>query len=153
MKVELYSNSEKETLELASHIGRLVRGGECFEFISDLGGGKTTFIRGLVGGMGSLDTVNSPSFTIGKQYKVGDKTIFHYDFYRLGEAGVVKEELSEALADQNNVILVEWAETVRDVLPDPRIVVQISKVSDSFEGRKIAIEFNNDTEYLLEDLK
>src|ERR1700679_221405 len=103
------STKPEETIGLAAAIGGRLRGGEVIELASDLGGGKTTFVRGLAQGAGSGDTVSSPSFTLTNQYEAGDLTIYHFDFYRLLEAGIVRDELAEVLADPQAVVVVEWA--------------------------------------------
>lgn len=106
-------------------MGRKMRGGEVIELVSDLGGGKTAFVRGLAAGLGSRDAVRSPSFTIGNQYR-GDKlTLYHFDFYRLHEPGIMREELAEVLANPEAVVAVEWANIIQDVLPAKRLSIHI----------------------------
>lgn len=100
-----------------------MRGGEVIELVSDLGGGKTTFVRGLARGFGSKDKTASPSFTISKVYKAGKKQLHHFDFYRLSEAGIAADELQELLDDPNVVVVIEWANIVRGVLPVKRLTV------------------------------
>ena len=63
MKSSYISKSASDTEAYAEQIGNNLKGGEIIELISDLGGGKTTFVRGLARGMGSTDAVSSPSFT------------------------------------------------------------------------------------------
>jgi len=135
----LYSAKETETL--AYSIGRKLHGGECIELVSDLGGGKTTFTRGLVRGIGSHDAVSSPTFTIGKQYKAGEVTCYHFDFYRLQDPGLVAEELAEALDDDKGVIVIEWAESVAHVLPDNRIIITFDRVADNSESRMCTVKY------------
>jgi len=64
---------------------------EIIELRSDLGGGKTTFTQGLAAGAGSKDAVSSPTFTLKKIYRAGELHIYHYDFYRLNEPGILKD--------------------------------------------------------------
>jgi tRNA threonylcarbamoyladenosine biosynthesis protein TsaE len=120
----MFVEGSEETERIARSIGQHLHGGECMDLMSDLGGGKTTFTRGIVSGMGSSDQVSSPTFTIGKQYKYSDMTCYHFDFYRLQEPGLVAEELAEAIVDPKGVIVVEWAESVADVLPEERMTAQ-----------------------------
>src|SRR5690606_22283628 len=61
MKLLVETNSSNETERLAEQLGKKLRGGEVIELISDLGGGKTTFTRGLAKGVGSSDRVASPT--------------------------------------------------------------------------------------------
>lgn len=115
--------------------------------MSDLGGGKTTFVRGLARGMGSKDRVSSPTFTISKVYEANNKELHHFDFYRLHEAGLISEELSEAVDNPNNVVVVEWAGLVKDVLPEKRLAVTIEKTPA--DGRRILFRAPQSLEYLI----
>jgi tRNA threonylcarbamoyladenosine biosynthesis protein TsaE len=62
--MKIVTNSPEQTIDVAKSIGARLKGGECIELTSDVGGGKTTFVRGLVSGAGSTDHVSSPTFTI-----------------------------------------------------------------------------------------
>lgn len=108
-----------------------MRGGEVVELVSDVGGGKTTFVRGLAKGMGSSDKVASPSFTLSREYRAGELTMFHFDFYRLNDPGIVANELAEVVGDPQAVVVVEWADIVEDVLPDERLTIHISSIDDT----------------------
>ncbi len=143
-------NSPDETESLAYSIGQRFHGGECIELVSDLGGGKTTFTRGLVRGLGSFDSVSSPTFTIGKQYKTESITCYHFDFYRLLEPGLAIEELAEALEDNQGVIVVEWAESVASVLPEKRIVILFENVADNSQSRKCIVKYPSDYHQIME---
>lgn len=150
MKKIYTTHSAEETEGLARRIGANLRGGECFEFVSDLGGGKTTFVRGLAQGAGSEDAVSSPTFTISKQYRASGKTLHHFDFYRLQDPGLVQEELAEVVEDPTAVILVEWAETVRQVLPENRVQIDIKKVAENAEHRELQVDIPEPLAYLIE---
>lgn len=110
---------------LGRTIGAQLRGGEIIELHSDLGGGKTTFVRGLAHGMGSADRVASPTFMLRKEYAAGKLTLYHFDFYRLQEAGSMADELTELMELPDAVIAVEWADVVAHVLPDARLRIMI----------------------------
>lgn len=99
--------------------------------ISDLGGGKTTLVRGIARGFGSQDKVSSPTFTVNKEYRSGDKRIVHYDFYRLHDPGLMQFELAEALSEPDTVVIVEWADIVQDVLPQSRLTITITSTGTS----------------------
>jgi tRNA threonylcarbamoyladenosine biosynthesis protein TsaE len=122
---EIISTSLDRTLEIAAQVGHKLKGGEVIELVSDLGGGKTVFVKGVARGMGVKDIVGSPSFTISSEYKVGDLTLHHFDFYRLGEAGLMTNTLGDVLGDPQAVIAVEWADLVTTTLPADRLKVHI----------------------------
>lgn len=100
------------------------------ELISDLGGGKTTFVRGLVNGINSEDRVTSPTFTVSNQYHGSGLTVHHFDFYRLLEPGIMRDEIAEVINDQKNVTIVEWADIVADVLPANRLTISIKATGE-----------------------
>ena len=141
------STSSEDTEKLAEKLGASLRGGEVIELISDLGGGKTTFVRGLARGAGSTDRVASPTFTISRVYEAGSKEIHHFDFYRLGEAGLIGEELSEVLGDPHIITVVEWADIVQDVLPAQRLTITIAKTPT--DGRDLTFRAPLALDYLM----
>ncbi len=109
------------------------------ELIGDVGTGKTTFVRGFANGLGLKESITSPSFTISKSYALpNNRTLIHYDFYRLNNPGIMKAELEESLSNKNNIIVIEWADSVANVLPNNRI--QINIAYDENDSRKIEIE-------------
>lgn len=141
------SESLEQTVALGERLGQNLKGGEVFELQSDLGGGKTTFVRGLAKGFGSPDPVASPSFTISYVYSRPDKKqLHHFDFYRLQDPGVVAAELAEVEGDTDVVVAVEWSEIVKDILPDSRVVVGIKASSDT--ARKITFQYPDSLAYL-----
>ncbi len=100
------------------------------ELTGDVGVGKTTFTRGLAKGLGVKEPVTSPSFTISKSYATADgRTLTHYDFYRLGDVGLMQEDLDEKLADPEQVVVIEWGEAVKDLLPENHLKIEI-KLND-----------------------
>jgi tRNA threonylcarbamoyladenosine biosynthesis protein TsaE len=146
------SSSSDETEQLAEALGRSLRGGETIELISDLGGGKTTFVRGLARGMGSGDKVSSPTFTISKVYDGSDKKqIHHFDFYRLEEPGIIADELAEVLGDPQIIVVVEWADIVHDVLPKERLSILIRQ--NPVGIREITFHYPETLTYLIEEVK
>jgi tRNA threonylcarbamoyladenosine biosynthesis protein TsaE len=148
---ETASTSAEQTEQLAEALGSKLRGGEVLELVSDLGGGKTTFTRGLVRGTGSTDKVASPTFTLSREYETPKFTIAHFDFYRLGEAGIVGDELAEVIGDREYVTVVEWGDIVHDVLPEDRLTVRIKLNAD--ESRTLSFEYPEKLTYLLEGVK
>jgi tRNA threonylcarbamoyladenosine biosynthesis protein TsaE len=145
------STSSERTEQLAVKLGASLRGGEVIELVSDLGGGKTTFTRGLVRGAGSRDRVASPTFTISREYNAPKFTIAHFDFYRLGEAGIVADELAEVAGDPHYVTVVEWGEIVHDVLPADRLTVRLQLAGE--DARHLTFESPDTLVYLFEGLK
>lgn len=132
---------------LGVKIGAALHGGEVFELIGDVGAGKTTFVKGLAAGLATDDDVQSPSFTINRRYKGRDELILsHYDFYRLNDAGIMDMEVAESLSEPGTITVVEWGESIKDVLPSSRIVITINYLPD--EGRTVEIQLPESAGYL-----
>lgn len=139
-----------DTIAIGRSMGERLRGGEVIELISDLGGGKTTLVRGVAEGVGAKDPVSSPSFTICNTYQCEDeKQIAHFDFYRLEEAGIVQNELLEYMGEPDTVVIVEWGDIVHGVLPVRRVQIKITTADD--ETRLINCRFPEDLEYIFKN--
>lgn len=136
-------NSENEMLDFAEQIGRQLMGGEVIELIGDVGAGKTTFTKGLAKGLGINEVIQSPTFTISREYDARDGLrLSHYDFYRLPDAGIMADELHETVTDPRSVTVVEWAEVVDNVLPEKRITLRITPSRVSETSRDIELLFD-----------
>lgn len=128
-------------------LGAKLRGGEVIVLVSDLGGGKTAFVRGLAKGMGSTDHVASPTFTISREYKADKLTLYHFDFYRLHEPGVVAAELEEFVHDPAAVVAIEWGSIVEEVLPRDKLVIHIERTGEA--SRNFTLKCSEKLAYLL----
>jgi tRNA threonylcarbamoyladenosine biosynthesis protein TsaE len=148
MHIDFESSSTLNTEQFAEQLGQKLRGGEILELVSDLGGGKTTFVRGLARGFGSKDIVRSPSFALSNQYKSNDLTMYHFDFYRLDDPGIIANELDEITSDPKAIIVIEWAAIVEHVITVPHLIVQLKYTGDS--ERDIEIEYPKVYNYLFE---
>jgi tRNA threonylcarbamoyladenosine biosynthesis protein TsaE len=132
------SNSVQETEAIAADLARTLRGGECVALHGDLGAGKTQFVRGLVRGLGgNARSVSSPTFVLLNVYDAGRLTVYHLDAYRVGGAEDFEAIGFAELLDQDGVVVVEWAERVRDLLPDDCISVRIEPLGE--QRRRIEI--------------
>lgn len=150
---EMISRSAAMTEAIGEAVGRKLRGGEVIELASDLGGGKTTLTRGMAHGAGSDDHVASPTFTVSKVYQTDRHErmeLHHFDFYRLDEAGVMRDELAELIGDPGYVVIVEWSDIVKDVLPEDRLTISLQAVSE--DERAVTFEYPEALSYLIESL-
>ncbi len=148
MKKIIHVDSPDETEALGERVGRSLRGGEVIELISDVGGGKTTFVRGLARGAGSKDAVASPTFTLSRLYESRHLEIAHFDFYRLSEPELMQHELADHLGDDKTVLVIEWPDTVTAILPAKRAKIELSKTGES--SRELTIDLPPELSYLLE---
>ena len=127
-------NSEQEMLNFGEQFAGKAN---VIELVGDVGAGKTTFVRGLAKGLGIKEPVTSPSFTISKSYALKNGGfLVHYDFYRLTDPGLMAEDLQESLSNPKNVVVIEWGESVKDLLPKNHTVIEIKQTPSS---RKITI--------------
>jgi tRNA threonylcarbamoyladenosine biosynthesis protein TsaE len=134
-------NNESAMQNLGQSLGRLLHGGEVIELIGDVGAGKTTFVKGLALGLEIFDNIQSPSFTISRKY-IGrnDIELAHYDFYRLNDAGIMRNEIRESISDPDAVTVVEWADIIDGILPKDKLLINISVTGEN--DRRITIESN-----------
>jgi hydrolase, P-loop family len=139
---------ESSMKKLGKRLGDSLRGGEIIELIGDVGAGKTTLTRGIARSLGVEDTLQSPTFTISREYKGEKLRLVHYDFYRLSEPGIMADELNETLRDTNTVSVIEWSDAVEEVLPDNRIIIKILPVSNDENSRDVEITIPNTNNYI-----
>ncbi len=96
----------------------------------DLGSGKTTFVQGFLRGLGIRGRITSPTFVLMKNYKpktINYKLARHIDCYRIKKPGeLLKLGLKEILNSSQNIILIEWAEKIRRLLPKNSIWINFS---------------------------
>lgn len=140
-----------ELIELGEKLGALLGGGEVIELAGDIGAGKTTFTKGVARGMKIIDDVQSPTFTISRNYDApSGLRLAHYDFYRLRDAGIMKMELDEAMHDPGTVTVIEWSGIVNDVLPADALRIAIAVQPD--DSRLVAFEGSGKTQRLIKEL-
>ena len=150
MSLRVKSSSPKNTEKIGHNIGASLKGGEVIVLKSDLGGGKTTLVSGIVKGAGSQDVVASPSFTISRLYETPKLNLYHFDFYRLNEPGLMANDISELLNDKKAVLIIEWSDIIKHLLPAKQLGIEIIPISE--EGRELVIDYPNDLAYLTEQL-
>ena len=139
--------------EFSYKIALNLKGLEVIELVSDLGGGKTAFVRCLMENLKSDDYVSSPSFTIENIYRCSGFNIHHFDFYRLDNSGICGLELQEAIADPQAVVIVEWAEIVKGILPQLRLTIEfIVRPDISQDCRILKLKAPKTLEYLIENI-
>ena len=129
--------SEEEMLKFGKSFGENLRAPIVIELVGDVGAGKTTFVRGLADGLGVKEAVTSPSFTISKSYAFPGGTLVHYDFYRLPDPGLMSEDIAESITDSTAIVIVEWADSVENLLPANRTRIEINYTDDGSREIKL----------------
>ncbi|MDF2947497.1 MAG: ATP-binding protein [Bacillales bacterium] len=127
-KYTYLSKSSNDTTELALKIGMLLDKGSVITLEGDLGAGKTTFTKGLAKGLHIERNVNSPTFTIIKEYK-GRLPLYHMDVYRVESSD---EDLGfDEYFYGDGVTVVEWAHLIEEQLPENRLEIVIKNINDN----------------------
>lgn len=131
----------EETFVLGKHLGEQAKSGQIYCLNGDLGTGKTVFTQGFSEGLGIKDTVDSPTFTILKQYESGRIPLYHFDVYRIGDISEMDEIGYEDYFYGDGVCLIEWSNLITELLPGQVIRITIEKdLKRGFDYRKVIVE-------------
>lgn len=133
----------EETFAIGRELAEQAVSGSIYCLSGELGTGKTVFTQGFAAGLGILEPVNSPTFTILQIYEEGRLPLYHFDVYRIEDP----EEMYEVGCDEyflgNGVCLVEWAELIQDMIPKGYTQITIEKnLEKGLEYRRITIQEN-----------
>ena len=141
MKETVESYSAADTFAYGKALGEKAAPGELYALAGDLGVGKTVFTQGFAAGLGIMEPVNSPTFTILQSYEDGRLPLHHFDVYRIGDVEEMEEIGCEDCFYGEGVCLIEWAELIREILPMDCIRITIEKnLAEGFDYRQITIE-------------
>lgn len=136
----LITRSAAETQAVAEKLATLVKPGTVITLNGDLGAGKTTFTQGFAKGLGVTRNVNSPTFTIMKQYQ-GRLPLYHMDVYRLEDTG---DDIGlEEYINGDGVAIIEWSNLIESSLPAERLGIMIERTGD--EERQLTFAPVGDT--------
>lgn len=126
---EFFSHSPEQTRRVGIRLGSLLKPGDVICLEGNLGAGKTTFVQGIAQGWGSLDQVSSPTYVIVNEYRHPELGIlFHMDAYRLADS-TDAEMLDFDKMLGGGVMVIEWAERVKAVLPADNLWVKMKWTS------------------------
>lgn len=131
---QIKTYTEEETIKVAVRLANLLRPGDVITLEGDLGAGKTTFTKGIADGLGVKRIVNSPTYTIIKEYE-GELPLYHMDVYRLEDSD---EDIGfTEYFEGDGISVVEWAQFIKEYLPKERLEIKI----DVMESQNRMIEF------------
>ena len=120
---------ESETLRLAESMASHLFPGMNLYLKGELGSGKTTFVRGVLRGLGYQDKVKSPTYTLVEPYSLEKFTIYHFDLYRFKDETEWDDAGFREYFNNTSICLVEWPEKVGHILPKPDISIELSHTS------------------------
>lgn len=127
------TNSEAQTRKLAEQLTGKVSS-RVIALIGNLGAGKTTFVQGFAKGLGIKEKIISPTFVLIRQHKIpkSSKTLYHVDLYRLDNISNIDHlGLKEIIENPDNIVLIEWAEKIKALLPKDtiKIVLEVTAIN------------------------
>lgn len=137
--LDVITHSPEQTQRFGSMIGRTLRPGDLVLLSGQIGSGKTIFVQGIAQGLGVESDVLSPTFTLVMEHE-GQTTdgvpvrLYHVDLYRLPDGNpneIIGFGFEEYFDDETGIIVIEWPERARPVLPDTYLVVQVEAIADT----------------------
>lgn len=135
------SFSEEMTFEIGKKLGEKADKGEIICLEGDLGVGKTVFTKGFAKGLDIEENIDSPTFTIVKEYTEGRFPLYHFDVYRIGDVSEMDEIGYEDYFFGEGVCLIEWASRIEELILESAIHIIIEKdFSKGFEYRRVVVE-------------
>lgn len=140
------SNSYEDTLEIGKCFANELKPGDIVTLDGDLGAGKTAFTTGVCKGLGISEYVNSPTFTIVNEYRSGKIPVFHFDVYRLTSMDDLYDIGWDDYVSSNGIVLMEWADIVKNELDDAYYEIIIKKRFDlGDDSREITICYRGES--------
>jgi tRNA threonylcarbamoyladenosine biosynthesis protein TsaE len=142
-RLTLRSGSVAETQRLGERIGRQLRAGDVVLLTGDLGAGKTALAQGIGRGLGVTQTINSPTFTILKEYE-GRLPLYHFDLYRIDDPDELLALGFDRYFEGDGVCVVEWAERAEaegtSAAPWPEDALRVTIRREGAHGRALRFE-------------
>ena len=135
------TGSAEETVGLGSQLGARLSSGDIIALYGELGTGKTQVVKGICSALGVKEVVNSPTFIIVNEY-TSDKIpfIFHFDLYRMRTTQEVIDIGFEDYLERNGLILIEWPELIREILPQTTKNIYLSYNGNNENSRIIKFD-------------
>ena len=139
MKITIKTESPEATRRLGADFGSLLSGPHTILLTGGMGAGKTAVTKGIVEGMGIFDDVSSPTYTLVNAYEDGDKKVYHFDLYRLGDPEELYEMGFEDYLREGCSLIIEWPLVACDYPFTSKIIFALDQ-TEKPEERLITIE-------------
>jgi tRNA threonylcarbamoyladenosine biosynthesis protein TsaE len=131
---------EAELTSIARGLAAAVAGGGVIHLRGDLGAGKTTFARALLGALGVGERIKSPTYSLVESYAVAGLAVHHLDLYRIADPGELEWLGLADLATGRYLILIEWPERAGDALPAADLIVDLAHAE---ARRRLTLQANS----------
>ena len=128
MEYKVTTKNEMDTIELAQNFESEKFPNMIICLDGELGSGKTVFTKGIANALGIKESITSPTFTIIKEYD-GELPLYHMDVYRLN--GNVEGTGIEEYFTKGGVVVIEWADTIKDILPEERLDIKFKVAGEN----------------------
>ena len=143
-RIELISRSDEFTFETGQRLGSEARPGDVFALRGDLGAGKTVLAKGIAAGLGIVEEITSPTFTLLEIYD-SEIPFYHFDLYRIGDESEFDNLNFEDYWDNEGVSVVEWSERAGNRIPENAVFVTLEYLDDV--SRRILIEYTGNRRF------
>lgn len=148
MKIKI--KNEYEMFSISNKIIQRIKNEFVIYLNGKLGSGKTTFARGFIKYAGYKGLINSPTFSILKEYQRVDKfPIYHFDLYRIKNITDIKTIFMCDDMKEKYILLIEWGEKGKNIIPKPDLVInffqkihyrELIVYGNTKKGKKILLE-------------
>lgn len=139
--LEIITYSARETADAGFKLGSILDRGDVVCLTGGLGTGKTAFTAGIAAALGIGGHITSPTFTIVNEYQ-GRAPLYHFDAYRIAGPDEMLEIGFEEYIEGNGIVVIEWADLIKEILPREIISVKIEKeIAVDPDKRIIRMEF------------
>lgn len=129
MDYKITTYNEHETAMLAENIESEKFSNMVICLNGDLGSGKTVFVKAFANALGIDEDITSPTFNIIKEYSTGELPLYHMDVYRIEDA--LEDIGIEDYYDKNGVTMIEWADMIKDRLPEERLDIKFKIIDEN----------------------
>ena len=146
----MITNSALETEKFGEKLAKKIKKGGVIALYGDLGSGKTTFVKGLARGLRIKKRIVSPTFIFVRPYIINRQPttdnrqlLYHIDLYRIDKLEDARGlGLEEIFSDSNNIVVIEWAERIKQILPEKRTDIYFKYLDEN--KRKVMVKYFND---------
>lgn len=129
--LDIVSHSIAQTRRFGRYLGEILRSGDIVLLEGDLGAGKTSLTQGIAEGLGVSEVVNSPTFTLLKEYHSGRLPLYHFDLYRMDDPEEISALGFEDYIFDEGISVIEWADKAEGFWPHECLTVYMKNIYDT----------------------